>query len=320
MEWVSPVPLVQKTPAAEREPDPAALTLLATIADAGSLTAAARVLGSTQPALSKQLKRLEQVFGVPLFERGVRGVQPTEYGSALLPRARTIRAQARAALEDVAQLRGRREGRVSLALSHFATIALLPRVMPAFRAAWPGVSIRIAPPTFQLAGLREGEPDFAVMSQPSVRPGADYTTRPVYTTTVVAVVRPGHPLARMRSLAAMADAEWVIPSVDSSIAHGLRGAFRKARLPAPLCPVTCETLTGLETLVAGTDLVGAMPLEVHQVRAAASGLVRVPLEPAIEGPRVVILRWADAQRTPAAAALEEAFVAAAHGLAKARRR
>ena len=300
-------------------PDPAALTLLAAVADAGSLTAAARELGSTQPALSKQLKRLEQALGVPLFERGVRGVTPTEYGAALLPRARTIREQARKAVEDVAQLRGRREGRLSVALSHFATIALLPRVMPAFRARWPGVTIRIAPPAFHHAGLREGEPDFAVMSQPAMRLGPEYATRPVYATTIVAVVRPGHPLARSRTLAALAGAEWVLPSLDSSIAHGLARAFRRARLPAPRCPVTCETLTGLETLVAGTDLVGAMPLEVHQQRAAASGLVRMPLETSIEGPRVVILRWADARPTPAAAALEEAFVRAAHALAKARR-
>jgi len=299
--------------------DPAAMILLAEIAEAGSLTAAARNLGTTQPALSKQLKRLEQALGVPVFERGLRGVQPTEYGAALLPRARTIRSQTRQAMQEVVQLRGRREGAVAIALSHFATIALLPRVMPGFRARWPTVTVRITPPAFQLAGLREGAPDFAVMSLPAEHLGAEYASRAVYATTVVAVVRAGHPLARVRTLAALAQAEWVLPSLESSIATGLTRAFRKARLGAPHCPITCETLTGLETLVAATDLVGALPLEVYQVRAPASGLVRLALDQPIEGPRVAIVRWVDARPTPAAADLEQAFVEAAHRLARGRR-
>ena len=64
-----------------RPHDGAALALLADIFDAGSLTAAARDLGTSQPALSKRLQRLEQVLGVTVFERGTRGVVPTEYGA-----------------------------------------------------------------------------------------------------------------------------------------------------------------------------------------------------------------------------------------------
>ena len=119
--------------------DPSGLALLAAIADAGSLSAAARAAGLSQPALTKQLRKLEEAAGVALFERGVRGVQPTGYGSALLPRARIIRAQVEQGAEELAQLRGRREGQVRIALSHLATIALLPSVLQAFRLAWPDV-------------------------------------------------------------------------------------------------------------------------------------------------------------------------------------
>lgn len=300
--------------------DPSALTLLAIVDEAGSLTAAARRLGLTQSALSKQLQRLEQALGVVLFERSVRGAVPTDYGAALLPRARAIRAQAEQARAEVAQMRGRREGTVSVAVSHMATLSLLPAAFAPFRAAWPRVRLRILPPSFQLAGLREGSPDFAVMALPAARLGKEYATRALHTSTVVAVVRAGHPLARGRTLAALAGAAWVMPSADSSTALALARACRRAGLPPPDCPVTCETLTGLEALVAASDLVGAVPLEVHEARARASGLVRVPLEAAIEGPRVAIVRWADNRPTPAAAALEEGFVAAAHRLARRRRR
>ncbi|WP_460843676.1 LysR family transcriptional regulator, partial [Nocardioides marmoraquaticus] len=54
---------------------------------AGSLTAAARDLGWTQPAVSQHLQRLERDAGCPLLVRGPRGVTPTEAGRALLARA-----------------------------------------------------------------------------------------------------------------------------------------------------------------------------------------------------------------------------------------
>ena len=296
--------------------DPAALVLLADIADAGSLSAAARLLGTTQPALSKQLHRLERALGVAVFERGVRGVRPTEDGAALLPRARSIREQARQAVEDVAQRRGAREGRLVVALSHFATLVLLPRVIGAFRARWPGLALQVIPPPFQLEGLREGRPDFAVMSLPARPLGADIRARALCATRVAVVARSGHPLAGARALAALAGAGWVLPSPESSIARGLARACADAGLAPPQCLVSCETLTGLETLVRHGDLLGAVPTEVHAARAGASGLVRLPLREAIEGPRVALLRWADARPTPAAADLEAALVEAAHGLAR----
>ncbi len=297
-------------------PDPGALMLVAEIADAGSLTAAAQRLGVSQPAISKQLRRLEAALGVTLFERSLRGIQPTDYGQALLPRARAIRAQAQQAAEDIGQRRGEREGRLVVALSHFATLALLPQVLPDFRARWPGVQLSIVPPAFQLGGLREGNPDFAVMSMPAERLGKEYSARPVFATAVAVVVRPDHPLARARSLAELRHAQWLLPSLQSSVTRGLVRAFRQARLGAPQCAMTCQTLTGLETIAAHTDLVAALPLEVHLARAEATGLRRVPLADALEGPRVAVLRWADARPTPASADLEEAFVRAAHALAR----
>lgn len=315
-----------RTPSAVAEPapppsapDPTSLVLLAHIAEAGSLSEAARRLGLTQPALSKQLRRLEERLGVPVFRRSLRGMEVTEYGQALLPRARTIRAQALAAGDEVAQRRSRREGALTVALSHFATLALLPAVIAPFRARWPALRLGLMPPSFDLAGLRHGSPDFAVVSLPVERLGAEFSTRALYAATACAVVRPGHPLAQARRLADLADADWVVPSPQSSTARGLAKAFRHARLPPPRCPVSCETLTGLETLIAHTDLVGALPLEVQRARAAANGLRQLALHEVIEGPRVCLVRWADHPPTPAAADLEEAFVRAAQRLARKRR-
>lgn len=300
--------------------DPAALALAAELAESGSLTAAARRLGLSQPALTKQLHRIEQALGVPLFRRSTRGIEPTEYGLALLPRARTIRAQAAQAAEELAQLRGRREGQVAIALSHLATIAFLPEVLRRFRHEWPQVQVRIGTPAFpdRFAGLREGTPDFAVVPLPAEPLAAEFSARSLYSSTMAAVVRPGHPLAGARTLAELRGAQWLPPSLTSTSAVALRRALDAAGLPPPDCPVTCETLTGLEALVASSELVGVVPLEVHEARAAASGLQRIALTPAIEGPAIALIRWADGQPTPAARRLAELFVEVAHDVAHAR--
>ena len=297
-------------------PDPVGLVLLADIADAGSLSAAARVLGTTQPALSKQLRRLEEALGGPVFERGVRGVQVTPDGAALLPRARAIRAQLRQAAEEAAQRRGAREGHLVVALSHLATLVLLPRVLPDFRRRWSGLSLTVLPPPFRLEGLREGRPDFAVMSMPAESLGPEYRARALCPTRVAVIATADHPLARARSLAELTGADWVLPSPGSAIARGLAQAFQRAGVPPPRCAVSCETLTGLEVLVRDGRMLGAVPVEVHQVRTAACGLVRVPLAESIDGPHVALLRWADAMPTPASADLEDAFVDAAHTLVR----
>ncbi len=299
--------------------DADALHLIADIADAGSLSAAARRAGLTQPALTKQLARIERSLGVALFARSIRGVQPTEYGQALMPRARTVRAQLRQAAEDLALLRGRREGQVTIGISHLATIALLPRVIGGFREQWPDVALRVVSPAFpyRLGGLREGAPDFAIAQLPAQALGAEFVVRPLLPTAIVAVVRPGHPKAQARALAAIEREAWIFPSIDSSTASAVAAAFERARLAPPACPISCETLTGMETLVAATDLIGAFPAEVHVARSQATGLISLPLAEPMPGRGLSIVHWADAKPSRAARDLAERFIHAARALARA---
>ncbi|MGY0232863.1 LysR family transcriptional regulator [Longispora urticae] len=68
------------------------LRALCAISEAGSLTRAAAVLGTTQPALSAQLQRIERLLGGPVFARGRSGCTVTAYGEYVLVRARSILA------------------------------------------------------------------------------------------------------------------------------------------------------------------------------------------------------------------------------------
>ncbi len=109
-----------------------------------SFTAAARELGSTQPAVSQRVVQLEENLGAPLFERGHRGVTLTEDGALLFDAVRRSLDTIRIATNDIRE-RHATPGTRSLTLLTdfgFATYWLMPR-LPQFKTLMPNVDVRI---------------------------------------------------------------------------------------------------------------------------------------------------------------------------------
>jgi len=134
---------------------------------------AAEACSVTQPALSMQIKALEESLGAMLFERGARQVRPTGLGEEIATRARDI-LRAVGELEDVA--RTRRDGPGGrLRLGVIPTIApyLLPRLIRDLGARYPGVDLQLRETqTERLIGeLRDGRLDTALVALPVSEPG-----------------------------------------------------------------------------------------------------------------------------------------------------
>ncbi|WP_176057059.1 LysR family transcriptional regulator [Paraburkholderia sp. BCC1876] len=125
----------------DRLPPMQALTMFESAARLASFTAAARELGSTQPAVSQRVVQLEEALGAPLFERGHRGVTLTEDGERLFEAVRHALDTIRAATTEI---RARRTPQ-TLTLSTdfgFATYWLMPRLSQ-FKALMPDVDVKI---------------------------------------------------------------------------------------------------------------------------------------------------------------------------------
>ena len=134
---------------------------------------AAEACSVTQPALSMQIKALEESLGAKLFERGARQVRLTGLGEEIATRARDI-LRAVGELEDVA--RTRRDGPGGrLRLGVIPTIApyLLPRLIRDLGARYPGVDLQLRETqTERLIGeLRDGRLDTALVALPVSEPG-----------------------------------------------------------------------------------------------------------------------------------------------------
>ncbi len=116
-----------------------------TVAETGSLSAAARALTLSQPTLGRHIAELESALATPLFTRAPRGLILTDAGTAMLPAARQMR-EAAAALALLAA--GREQslsGTVRLTASRVVSHYLLPPILADLRRQEPGIEIELVP-------------------------------------------------------------------------------------------------------------------------------------------------------------------------------
>jgi DNA-binding transcriptional LysR family regulator len=110
----------------------------------GSLSAAARVLGMTQPSLGRHMRQLETDLGVALFARSPLGLTPTENAHELVPHAQAM-AAASAALRRAASASNHEiRGVVRLTCSEVVGAEVLPPMLAAFRRQHPGIIIELS--------------------------------------------------------------------------------------------------------------------------------------------------------------------------------
>lgn len=204
----------------ELEIDVQALRVLKAIADEGSITAAAAMLGYSQPAISQQMKRLEQRLGLPVIERAGRRVRLTEAGRVLARHAPAVTTALDAAAGELAELRGLRAGRVRMIAFPSASPSVVPRLLTDLAAHHPGITITYveAEPPEAVAAVREDRADIALtFSYPGDRDdphgssARGLSVRTVGRDDLLAVLPEGHPAAAGEhvDVAALADENWI---------------------------------------------------------------------------------------------------------------
>jgi DNA-binding transcriptional LysR family regulator len=195
--------------------------------------AAAR-LHLTQPTLSRQIAALERDIGVPLFTRIRRRFGLTPAGEIFLTAAREITRRADDAALDAQRAHRGELGTLRLRFVQSATFEALPRLLAAFRAAHPDVTLDVETMTTirQVTALRAGRIDIGLIRPPISEP--TLTTRVISHDPLVAALPAEHPLANRRRLplAALADEPFVLytrtsgPSVqDAIIGHCIAAGF-----------------------------------------------------------------------------------------------
>lgn len=143
----------------------AGLRIVHQVATTGSFTRAGEVLGYTQSAVSRQVAAMEAAAGAPIFDRGRRGVALTPAGQVLVRRATEILADLAETELELAGLRDRLAGRLTVGAYPTAAMALVPRATARVTSGHPGLAVVLeeASTPALLRRMRAGRLDVAVI-------------------------------------------------------------------------------------------------------------------------------------------------------------
>ncbi|MFE6921021.1 LysR family transcriptional regulator [Nocardia sp. NPDC057663] len=172
------------------------------VADQLNFTAAADALYVSQPALSKQIRKLESLLGAALFVRDTRSVALTPVGAALLPEARRVLAAWESAASAVETAKAAQQAGLSIGISTSPGRGILPAVRSRFATAFPHAKpvLRLISWDDPTAGLADGSTDVAFVWLP-LADGERYRWLVVATEARLVALPETHPLAAHDSIA-----------------------------------------------------------------------------------------------------------------------
>ena len=218
-----------------------------------SFSRAAEELMLTQPAVTQQIKALEDAYGVPLFDRTGGRIRLTEAGNALLPYAETLKAVSEEAFAAIAAVSGALAGTLTLGASQTIGQYLLPNLVSGFLHQHPRVRVRArsgnSDAVLDLLVARNIE--LALIEGPALR--RDVHVEPFMEDQMVLVVPAGHEWADHDvGLQALKDAPLLMREFGSGSRRVVELALTKAGIPLKSLSVPME-LDSTEGLLSAVE-------------------------------------------------------------------
>lgn len=291
------------------------LLLLIALDDYRNIHRAAEELHMTQPAASKQIKDLEEMLDVRLFDRLPRGMEPTIYGETMIRHARMALTSLALAHDDIVALKAGLAGQVEVGVIMAPAMALLPRAIARIKEQAPllRIGVQLESSNVLLDKLKHGTLDFMIGRILEKEDSTGLIYEELSEEPACAVVRPGHPLMERKDLTLedIAGRPWILPSPGSILRHRFDMMFLRAGLQPPVNVVDTTALLLVTALLQQTDALHVMPQEVAQYYASLNVMQILPIELPCKMDAFGIIRQQDHLLSPGADLLLKAVRAAA---------
>lgn len=285
-------------------PDLEVLALLTTVAELGSVGAAAQRLGVSQPSASTSISRWERRLGLKLLERSTRGSTLTPDGALYVDWSREVLCAAQRMQTATAALQTARSAHLRVAASMTVAEYLVPRWLGLFRSEHPTVTVSLAVMnSHQVMGqLRTGEHDVGFTE--TTTPVRTLHTAKLCTDELVVVVPENHPWSRRTAPLHAADLADT-PLLQREEGSGTRRTFLDACRAAGLEPVDPAQAFASNTAVRVAAIAGAGPAILSALAVAdavASGQLRIVPVRGMDMHRPIRAVWSGSIRTAGPAA------------------
>ena len=258
------------------------LVLLVELGRHSSILHAAQAANLTQPAASKLLGELEHALGVPLFERLPRGVQPTRYGEVMIRRAGAALSEMDAAHQEVMELQSGLSGRVMVGSVMTPSTGLLPEAIKRMRQKNSKVQVAISVDTSKplIQRLRAGELDLVIGRILDTESAHEFNFEPITDEPHSLIVRANHPLLGRENLRLedLSRESWIMPPYGSILRDRLTALFLSHGLDQPIEVTETLALPVVATLLAGSDMIVALPEELVSLYLDAGLLAVLPFD------------------------------------------
>ncbi|RMX06649.1 LysR family transcriptional regulator [Corticibacter populi] len=269
------------------------LQMLLSLAHTGNMSQSALALNTTQPALSKWLKELEEDMGLQLFERHARGLRPTPHGEALIAHARRINAHLDSARDDMQALREGGHGLVVLGTSGASASDLVPGAVLHLLERLPQTRIRLMESTMNvlMQQLATGELDVVVGRTAPELQEAVTVSETLYMEPIHLVARPQHPLFARDALdwPDLMQYRWLVWPKGTPIRNTLENALAAAGQVLPRGHIESNSVTLNLTLINSSDMIGLASHRAAVRFSQLGGMRIVPLK--MSGFGTVSMYW-----------------------------
>src|SRR5262249_45920051 len=239
------------------------LHVLMGVAEAGSMSKAAALLNTTQPAISKSVAELEYALGVRLLDRTAQGVEPTQYGRALLKRCVAVFDELKQGVQEIEFIADPTAGEIRIGSTEPLAAGILPAIIERLTRQHPRIYYHVtAQPDFTALERDLRARDIDLMIGRPLEPASDdLNSEILYTDRLLFVAGLKHPLARRRKveLADLAGEMWSLPPLGSAPRSVIVNAFCEAGAEPPTPIVSGFTIPLHASLLASGRFLAALP-------------------------------------------------------------
>lgn len=280
------------------------LLLLIALDEHRNIHRASEALHMTQPAASKQLKDLEEMLDVQLFDRLPRGMEPTIFGETMIRHARMALTSLALAHDDIVALRSGLVGQVEVGVIMTPGMALLPKAIARIKQQAPllRIGVHMEQSNILLERLQRGTLDFMIGRILDQENSSSLIYEELTEEPACAVARNGHPLLEHPDLQLhdINTSPWILPLQGSVLRHRFDMMFRRAGLEPPVNVVDTTALLLITALLQQTDTLHVMPVDVARYYASLNVLSILPIELPCKMDAFGIIRQRDHLLSPGA--------------------
>jgi DNA-binding transcriptional LysR family regulator len=248
------------------------LRTIAAVARHRSLTKAGDELFLTQPAVSQQIRRLEEELGVDVFHRTSRRVELTPEGRVVLAHAEKVLAEVDALHRDLEEITGLVSGELRIGGVYPTGPYDLFAMLAEFRSAYPGVAVHMVEDTQDdtLAALRSDDLECAFIAHDPDALGDEFIANLLWTDELVVALPVGHPLAAESAIHfdQLVSEDLIAYRENSAIRRRLESKMAKLGLE-PRNAFICTEMAAVRSLASRGLGVAVMPRSVAEQEGPA---------------------------------------------------